>query len=105
MSLGGRHGHKIRRLRRRIDAVLEEERERRKPPPPPISEEHAAMRERIARLWDTLYEQIPEGTDLDEAMDQIPELAELARQSLRLARQERDFLASQGVDPRPYDRY
>jgi hypothetical protein len=50
----GRHGHKIREYKRRIDALLEAERERRKPPPPippPISEEHAAMRERIERAW------------------------------------------------------
>jgi hypothetical protein len=49
MSPGGRHGHKVRELKRRIDAVLEEERERHTPPPPPISSEHAAIRERIER--------------------------------------------------------
>jgi hypothetical protein len=46
----GRHGHKMRQYKRRIDALLEAERERRRPlspPPPPINEEHAALRRRI----------------------------------------------------------
>jgi hypothetical protein len=88
-----------------MDAVLEEERERRKPPPPPISAAHGTIRDRIERAMGALHEQIPEGTDLEEAMEQSPELADLSLQILVLAREEHAFLASQGVDPRPYARY
>jgi len=104
----GRHGHKIREYKRRIDALFEAERERLKPPPPPpppISEEHAAMRERIERAMGALHEQIPEGSDLEEAMDQSEEIRDLTIDMLEMAREEVEFLASQGVDPRPYDRY
>ncbi len=93
MSQGGRHGHTIRRLRRRMDAVLEEDRERRRPIPPPISEEHAALRDRIERDMAAVLEQIPEGTDLDEAVMENPELAASAAQVVGLIRKERDFLA------------
>ena len=120
MSLGGRHGHTIRRLRRRMDAVLEEDRERRRPAPPPISEEHAAMRERIERAVGAMHkkvEQALEGKDLDESVREDPELAfeealeedpELANDGaiyISMAREEWAFLASQGVDPRPYFRH
>jgi hypothetical protein len=98
-SPGGRPGHKVREFKRRIDAVLDEERAVREPPPPPISEEHAAMRERIARGMAALEEQIPEGTDLDGAIRENPDLANDAAQLGGLMREERDFLVSQGVDP------
>jgi hypothetical protein len=61
---GGKHGHTIRRLRRRIDAVLEAERERHRPlppPPPPINAEHAALRRQIAELYRILLDD-PEKT-------------------------------------------
>jgi hypothetical protein len=102
MSTGGRHGHKVRELKRRIDAVLEEERASREPPPPPISAEHAAMRERIQRGMAALEEQIPEGMDLDEAIMENLDLANDAAELVGLMRDERDFLAGQGVDPRPW---
>ena len=105
MSLGGRHGHTVRRLKSRIDAVLEDERERRKPPPSAISAAHGAIRGRIERAMGALHEQIPEGTDLEEAMDQSEEIRDLSLDILVLMREEHEFLASQGVDPRPYDRY
>jgi hypothetical protein len=101
----GRHGHKIREYKRRIDALLEAERERLKPPPPrppPISEEHAAMRERIERAWGAVVKLIPEGTDLEEALDQSEEIRDLTLDYLVLEREEVEFLVSQGVDPRPY---
>jgi hypothetical protein len=101
----GRHGHKMREFKRRIETLVEAERERQKPPPPPISEKHAAMRDRIERTMGALDEQIPEGTDFEEAMEQIPEVADLSLEILVLAREEHAFLASQGVDPRPYNRY
>ena len=104
----GRHGHKIREYKRRIDALLEAEQERRKPPPPPpppISEEHAAIRERIERAWGAVVKQIPEGTDLEEALDQSEELRDLTIDISVLIDEERAFLVSQGVDPRPYDRH
>jgi hypothetical protein len=106
MSQGGRHGHTIRRLRRRIVAVLEEERERQRPlppPPPPINGAHAAMRERVERAWGAVVKLIPEGTDLEEAMDQSEEIRDLTIDFLEMAREEVEFLASQGVDPRPYE--
>ena len=105
MSQGGKHGHTIRQLRRRIDAVLEAERERRRPPPPPISPEHAAMRDRIERAIGAVHKQIPEGMDLEEACDQNPELANAGVHILVLMREEGEFLAGQGVDPRPYARH
>src|SRR5215208_3056973 len=105
MSLGGRHGRTVRRLKSRIDSVLEDERERRKPPLPPISAAHGAIRDRIERAMGALHEQIPEGTDLEEAIDQSPELADLSLRILGLAREEHAFLAGQGVDPRRFARY
>ena len=101
----GRHGHKMREYKRRIDALLEAERERRRPPPLPISEEHKALRERIERGWGAVLKQVPEGPDLDTALMEIPELEDLFLQILELGREEHRLLASQGVDPRPYDRY
>jgi hypothetical protein len=102
----GKHGHKIREYKRRIDALLvEAERERRKPPPPPpppISEEHAAMRERVERAWGAVVKLIPEGTDYEEAMDQSEEIRDLTLDYFVMADEEVEFLASQGVDPRPY---
>src|SRR5215216_2004423 len=93
MSPGGRHGHKIRELKRRIDAVLEEERASRKPPPPPISSEHAAMRDRIERDLAELERQIPEGMDLAEAVVDNPDLAAPAVECLVLMQEEEEFLA------------
>jgi hypothetical protein len=101
----GRHGHKIREYQRRIDALLEAERDRHKPPPPPISPAHAALRNRIERDMGAVLKQVPEGMELEEALDQNPELAASGARIIGLIREERDFLASQGVDPRSYDRY
>jgi succinate dehydrogenase/fumarate reductase flavoprotein subunit len=101
----GRHSHKIREYKRRIDALLEEERERRKPPPPPISEEHAEMRDRIQRRIGAALDLVPEGMDLEEAIAQSDELANAGAEIVVLMREEQTFLASQGVDPRPYERY
>jgi succinate dehydrogenase/fumarate reductase flavoprotein subunit len=105
MSQGGKHGHTIRQLRRRIDAVLEQEQERRKPPPPPVSPEHAEMRDRIQRRIGAALELVPEGMDLEEALAQCDELANAGAHIVVAIRQEQDFLAGQGVDPRPYTRY
>jgi hypothetical protein len=108
----GRHSHKIREYKRRIDALREAERERRKPlgpPPPPISEEHAALRRQIAEACRTLLDdpENPEGTDqmksLEERMDEDPELANVAAELLGLQREESALLAKNGVDYRPYD--
>jgi hypothetical protein len=43
--------------------------------------------------------------DLDEAVEENPDLAAPVAELLVLERKEQDFLADQGVDPRPYDRY
>jgi hypothetical protein len=104
-----------------MDEVLEADRDRRRPAPPPISEEHAAMRERIERAVGAMYEKVAkalEGKDLDEAVREDPELAfeeackydpdllSAPADIIGMAREEAAYLASQGVDPRPYyDRY
>ena len=104
----GKHSHKVRQYMRRIDALLEAERQRRKPPPPippPISNKHAAMRERIERAWGAAVKLIPEGTDLEEAMDQSEEIRDLTLDILMMEGEEVEFLSSQGVDPRAYERH
>jgi hypothetical protein len=119
----GRHGHKIREYKRRIDALLEAERERRRPlspPPPPINEEHAALRRQIAELYRTIFDPEdpeglldPEDPDLiewfeetyDERVKENPELADIARTLIRLRREEWSLLAKNGVDYGPYEIY
>ena len=118
MSQGGRHGHTIRRLRRRIDAVLEAERERHRPlppPPPPINEEHAALRRQIAELYRILLDdpEKPEGIDklewfeerFDERAKENPELDNVADEYTDLVDKEVELLAENGVDYSPYDNY
>jgi hypothetical protein len=105
MSQGGKHSHTIRRLRRRLGDAVERERERRKPPPPPISPEHAAMRDRIERAIGAVHQQVPEGMDFEDALMENYELATSGAHIMALMREEQDFLADQGVDPRPYARY
>jgi hypothetical protein len=119
----GRHGHKIREYKRRIDALLEAQRERRRPlspPPPPINEEHAALRRQIAELYRTLFDPEgpeglldPEDPDLiewfeetyDERVKENPELADIASTLIRLQREECNLLAKNGVDYRLYEVY
>jgi hypothetical protein len=119
----GRHGHKMREYKRRIDALLEAERERRRPlspPPPPINEEHAALRRQIAEAYRTLFDiedlkglLDPEDPDLiewfeetyDERVKENPELANLAASVLALMRKEVGLLAKNGVDHRSYEVY
>jgi hypothetical protein len=119
----GRHGHKIREYKRRIDALLEVEREHLRPlspPPPPINEEHAALRRRIAELYRIIFDPEdpeglldPEDPDLiewfeetyDERVKENPELANIARTLIRLKREEWSLLAKNGVDCRPYEVY
>ena len=60
------------------------------------------MRDRIERAWGAVLKLIPEGTDLEEAMDQSSEIRNLTLDYLVMADEEVEFLASQGVDPRPY---
>jgi hypothetical protein len=120
---GGKHGHTIRRLRRRVDAVLEEERKRRRPlspPPPPINEEHAALRRRMAELYRILFDlEDQEGLldtenpdlmewfeeTLDERVKENPELADILRTLVRLQREEWSLLAKNGVEYPPYEVY
>src|SRR5215208_5963401 len=110
MSQGGRHGHTIRRLRRRIDAVLEAERERHRPlppPPPPINGEHAALRRQIADLLRTLLDdpENPEGTDPMERIEKNPKLGDVAAELIGLVRKEVGMLGENGVDYGPYENY
>jgi hypothetical protein len=115
---GGKHGHTIRRLRRRIDAVLEEERERHRPlppPPPPINEEHAALRRRIAELYRALFDpENSEGHDqmierfherFEERVKENPELFNAPAELITRKRQEYGLLAENGVDYRPYETF
>ena len=60
------------------------------------------MRERIERAWGAVVKQIPEGTDLEEAMDESEEIRDLTLDYLVMADEEVAFLVSHGVDPRPY---
>jgi hypothetical protein len=119
----GRHGHKIREYKRRIDALLEAQRERRRPlsaPPPPINEEHAALRRQIAELYRTLFD--PEGPEglLDpddpelwewfeetyaERVKENPELDDIGATLMDLQSEEVELLAKNGVDYRPYEVY
>ena len=62
------------------------------------------MRSLIERAWGAVVKLIPEGTDLEEAMDQSEEIRDLTLDYLVMEREEVEFLASQGVDPRPYAR-
>jgi hypothetical protein len=109
----GKHGHKMREYKRRIDALVGAERERRRPlspPPPPINEEHTALRRQIAEGYRTLLDlKIPEGPDqmkwLEERMLENPELASVGAQLITLQREERSLLAKNGVDYRPYEAY
>jgi hypothetical protein len=113
----GRHSHKLRQYKRRIDALVEAERERRRPlspPPAPISEEHAALRRRIAEAYRTLLDpEDPEGTDpverfeerLEERIEANPELSNVAAEYIALVRKEVGLLAENGVDYRPYESY
>jgi hypothetical protein len=114
----GRHGHKIREYKRRIDALLEAERERRRPllpPPPPINEEHAALRRQIAELYRILLDdpEKPEGTDpiewfeerFDERVKENPELLNTPADYIGLVRKEVELLAEHGVDYSPYENY
>ena len=116
--MAGRHGHTIRRLRRRIDAVLEAERERHRPlppPPPPINEEHAALRRQIAELYRILLDdpEKPEGIDklewfeerFDERVKENSELLNAPAEYIGLVRKEAELLAKNGVDYSPYDNY
>jgi hypothetical protein len=119
----GRHGHKIREYKRRIDALLETERERRRPlspPPPPISEQHAALRRRLAEAYRTLFDPEgpeglldPEDPDLiewfvetyDERVKENPELDDLTDTVMVLQSEEVELLTKNGVDYRPYEVY
>ena len=115
----GRHGHKMRQYKRRIDALLEAERERRRPlppPPPPINEEHAALRRQIAELYRIVFDdpEKPEGTDpiewffeerFDERAKENPELHDVLDQFISLVDQEVELLAENGVDYGPYENY
>jgi hypothetical protein len=112
MSQGGKHGHTIRRLRRRIEAVLEAERERSRPLPPPlppINQEHADLRRQIKELHQILVDdpENPQGTDqmkkIEERMEEDPELAIVAARLLVLQREECALLYKNGVDYRAYD--
>ena len=60
------------------------------------------MRDRIERAWGAVVKLIPEGTDYEEAMDQSEEIRDLTLDYLEMADEEVEFLASQGMDPRPY---
>ena len=102
----GRHGHKIRKLKRHMEAVLEEGREREKPPPPPISEEHATLRERIIEEWKAIeYEDSsPPGWGGPEPPVKLESLDHVYK-AMDLMDEEKKLLAEHGVDYRPYETY
>jgi len=94
---GGRRRHTIRSYQRRIEEVLSEERERRKPVPPPISEEHAALRRRIAGACAEI-ELDPEARDFLGRPMCTPEGARTVLRALDLMFEERDLLIRARVD-------
>jgi hypothetical protein len=71
-------------------------------PPSPIPSEHAALRDRIECGVVELERQIPDAKHLDEAVYENSELANDVALLVELMREEREFLAGQGVDPRPW---
>jgi hypothetical protein len=97
----GRRGHKIREYERRIDSLLEDERERRQPTPPPISEEHAALRERIAETCAEI-DLDPEACDAWGRPLCTLEGTGTALRALELMFEELELLECHGVDWRPY---
>jgi hypothetical protein len=105
MPHGGRHGHTIRQLRRRIDEVLADDQERRKPPPPPISDEHRALRKRIDETYRALLGS--EASENADPLERVMENPELATDALRIQDmifQERKMLEARGLDWRPFQR-
>jgi hypothetical protein len=104
-----------------MDAVLEEKRRRPlRPPAPSINEEHAALRRRMAELYQILFNPEnpeglldPEDPDLiewfeetyDERVKENPELDNIVRTLIRLQREECTLLAKNGVDSRPFEVY
>jgi hypothetical protein len=103
------------------------------PPPPPISDEHAAIRERIERRGTEIAAMsrqfvhavaahdpgLPEDASLDEAFQALTELAQRSHGCSELVedyadiandaaglfvlmREEKEYLAGQGVDPQPW---
>ncbi len=87
----GKHGHKMREL---------------EPPPPPISEEHAALRERIVEEWKAIewdYSQCAHTNDGSPLP--TPESLDHAHNAMKLMRKEEKLLAEHGVDYRPYQVY
>src|SRR5215212_3126585 len=109
----GKHSHKLREYTRRLDSVLAKERERRRPlspPPPPINAAHADLRRQIAAGDRTLLDpENPEGTEtmesFEERIDKNSELCNVAAKLIALRRQERELLAKNGLDSRPYESY
>jgi hypothetical protein len=100
---GGKRGHKIRAYQRRIDALLEEERESQQPIPPPISEEHAALRQRIEKASQFLLE-AEKSDDCDPLTGIIdnPDVRRTAVRLLEMMREERELLSMHGIDWVPY---
>jgi hypothetical protein len=101
--VAGKHGHKLRQYRRRLDAVLAKERECREPIPPPISEEHAALRKRIEEAYQTLLDAEDSG-DVESVSGIVdsPDARRAAVRMFQLMREEQDLLARHGVDRRHY---
>jgi hypothetical protein len=100
----------ISRPRRLIRPSAKEESEARRRSwrwPLPISSEHAAIKERIERLWaefiGPLDLESPHFHErLDERIVEDPDIANVGARAFQVAREEEEYLASQGVDPRPW---
>lgn len=96
---GGRRGHKVRELRRRIDTVLEEERERRRPIPPPVNEEHATLRKRIEEVSQMLRDaENSEDFDPVSGIIDSPDARRAAVRSIGMMYEEQKLLEAHGVD-------
>jgi len=88
-----------------MDAMLEDERIRRQPWPPPISEEHAALRERIAEAYEALLSpEDPNSADLRRRVFENPKLSAQAARILEMMFEERELLEKHDMDWRLYQR-
>jgi hypothetical protein len=83
--------------------VLEGERGRQAPIPPPVSEDHAALRERMEEAVQTFRNaESYEGFDYATGLSSNPVVLRAAVRFLEMIDEERELLEEHGVEWRPY---
>lgn len=99
----GKHRQKLRRIARRLEAVLEEEREKEQPTPPPINEEHALLRKRMEEASKIVRDaENSEAFDPATGIIDSPDARRAAVRSIQLMYEEQKLLEAHGLDPGPY---